>query len=116
MFTESAEAIAFYDSDFYKGKAAITKNTYGSGTVYYIGTVGEKALYFKLMKEILLKSQIPFVDGLPDNVEISTRASEGMAVRFIFNNTDKEQDFLIGDESIKMTAFEMKIDSINNFL
>ncbi|MGN0687189.1 MAG: beta-galactosidase trimerization domain-containing protein [Oscillospiraceae bacterium] len=42
---ETAETVASYDSEFYKGKAAITCNRYGSGTVYYIGTVCEKILY-----------------------------------------------------------------------
>lgn len=110
MSTESAEAIACYDSDFYKGNSAITRNSYGNGIVYYIGTVGEKSLYFKLIKDILLKSKIPFADGIPDNVEISTRTSDSMTVRFIFNNTDKEQRFTIDDEDISLTPFEMKFD------
>ncbi len=108
--TESAETIACYDSDFYKGKAAITRNKYGSGTAYYIGTVGEKGLYFKIIKDILSTAQIPFVDGLPDNVEISTRTNDTMTVRFLFNNTDKEQRFVMEDEDICLAPFEMKID------
>ena len=38
--TESAETLAVYGENFYAGKAAVTKNSYGKGCVYYIGTVG----------------------------------------------------------------------------
>ncbi|MBQ9119833.1 MAG: beta-galactosidase [Lachnospiraceae bacterium] len=110
MAVETAEPVACYDSDFYKGKAAITKNRYGAGTAYYIGTVGEKSLYYKLIKEILLEKEIPFVDGLPDNVEITTRTGEDMTVRFIFNNTDKEQSIQLEGKAISLLPFEMKIE------
>lgn len=32
-----AEALAEYESDYYKGTPAVTKHAYGKGTVYYIG-------------------------------------------------------------------------------
>lgn len=110
LHAETADTIAVYDSSFYKGKAAITRNRYGNGTAYYIGTVTEKALYQRLVRDILTEAEIPFVEGLPDNVELSTRTGNGMTVRFLFNNTDKEQCFVLGEETIRMTPFEMKID------
>lgn len=109
LVTESAEAIAFYDSEYYKGKAAATCNSYGAGKAYYIGTVGEKKLYFRLVKDILDAVQIPYVEGLPDNVEITTRLSDTEEVRFLFNNTDKEQRFVLHGEDVCMAPFEMKI-------
>lgn len=114
LCTETAEAIAFYDSEFYSGKPAITRNVYGKGVVYYVGTVGEKALYKRLIKDILEESQVPYVEGLPDNVEITTRTSDDMTVRFIFNNTDKEQHFSVKEEAIVLKAFEMKVDIYRN--
>lgn len=111
LHLETAEAVAVYDSEFYQGKPAITKNYYGQGMAYYIGTVAEKKLYQKLVKDILTECRIAFVDGLPDNVEITTRTCAGKAVRFIFNNTAKEQCFLLGKEQISLAPFEMKIDN-----
>jgi len=110
LHTETAEVIAEYDSEFYKGKPAITRNTYGNGTAYYIGTITEKSLYNRLVRDILTQADMPFVDGLPDNVEITTRTGNGTQARFIFNNTNKEQHFSIGSEDITLAPFEMKID------
>lgn len=112
LCTETAETIAVYDEEFYKGKAAITRNSCGRGTAYYIGTVCEKKLYFKLAKDILLESGIPFVEGLPDNVELTTRTGDGIIARFIFNNTAENQHFTLDKEEISLAPFEMKIDII----
>lgn len=109
---ETAETIAVYDEEFYKGKAAITRNSCGRGTAYYIGTVCEKKLYCKLAKDILLESGIPFVEGLPDNVELTTRTGDGIIARFIFNNTAENQHFTLDKEEISLAPFEMKIDII----
>lgn len=107
---ETAETITVYDEEFYKGKAAITRNSCGRGTAYYIGTVCEKKLYCKLAKDILLESGIPFVEGLPDNVELTTRTGDGIIARFIFNNTAENQHFTLDKEEISLAPFEMKID------
>lgn len=107
---ETAETIAVYDEEFYKGKAAITRNSCGKGTAYYIGTVCEKKLYCKLAKDILLESGIPFVEGLPDNVELTTRTGDDVIARFIFNNTSENQHFTLDKEEISLAPFEMKID------
>lgn len=110
LVPESAEVVAGYDSEYYKGKAAVTCNQYGSGKAYYIGTVGEKKFYFHLVKEILRKAQLPFVDGLPDNVEFTTRSSETKEVRFLFNNTDKEQRFVLEGKDVCLAPFEMQAE------
>lgn len=110
LHTESAETIAYYDGDFFKGKPAVTVNHYGSGRAYYIGTVGQKAFYRHLVKDILTECGLPFVETLPDNVELTERTGDGYKVRFIFNDTDREQSFSIGEEEISLKPFEMKID------
>ena len=48
--------------------------------------------------------------GLPDNVEITTRTGEGIEARFIFNNTNKEQRFMLDGGEIRLAPFEMRID------
>lgn len=106
---ETARAIAFYNSEFYKGSAAVTENQYGNGRAYYIGTVGEKAMYCRLAKDILQKCRIPYIDGLPDNVEITTRTGKDASLQFLFNNTWSVQEFTMNGETIKMNPFEMKI-------
>lgn len=110
LVPETAEVLAYYDSEYYKGKAAVTCNSYGAGKAYYIGTVGEKKLYNKMVKDILDVAQIEYVEGLPDNVELTTRTGADKKVTFLFNNTDKPQEFVLAGEKVCMEPFEMKID------
>lgn len=106
---ETAETLASYGSEFYKGKAAITKNYFGKGKTYYFGTVCEKAVYYKLTQKILDEAGVEYFSGVPENVEITTRTSQNKTVHFIFNNTKKEQSFSFKDREISLVPFEMKI-------
>ncbi|MFC0187044.1 beta-galactosidase [Fictibacillus aquaticus] len=47
-----AEVLAEYEDCFYTGTAAITKNSYGKGTVYYVGSALEPEMMTALYKEI----------------------------------------------------------------
>lgn len=106
---ETAEVIAEYSEGYYSGRAAITANRCGKGTAYYIGTIGEKALYNTLIKRILAETGTAFTEGLPDNVELTTRTARDKKIRFIFNNNEKEQTFAIDGEKMAIAPFEMKI-------
>lgn len=114
LHLETAQPVATYDSEFYQGKPAVTRNQFGKGLAYYIGTVGEKQMYYDLVKQILMEREIPFVEGLPDNVEITTRTKGDRLARFVFNNTNKEQRFLLDEELLSMIPFEMKVIEKNN--
>lgn len=107
--TETAEPVAYYDGEYFKGKCAVTKNNVGKGTAFYIGTVGEKKLYKKIVKEALKLSGAGFIDEIPDGIEITTRESKDKKARFIFNNTDKEKTFELFGEKLLLKPFEMKI-------
>lgn len=107
--TETAEPVAYYDGEYFKGKCAVTKNNVGKGTAFYIGTVGEKKLYKKIVKEALKLSGADFISGIPDGIEITTRESKDKKARFIFNNTDKEKTFELFGEKLLLKPFEMKI-------
>ena len=67
------------------------------------------SFYHTLIRSVLEQAQISFADGLPDHVELTTRTGNGKTVRFLFNNTDREQTFCLNGNSIHMKPFEMKI-------
>lgn len=112
LHTESAKPVAVYESNYYAGKAAVTRNTYGQGAAYYVGTVGEKAFYRKLVQQILQEKEMDFYKNLPANVEITTRENQNLKVRFIFNNTDKLQSFCLEEEMLELKPFEMRIQKL----
>ncbi len=107
--TDTAEVIARYDSDFYAGKPAVTVNSFGRGTAYYIGTVGERRMYEKLAGKILKEAGVPHIDGLPENVEITTRTGNGITARFVFNNSGEKKEFLLDGTDICLAPFEMTV-------
>ena len=107
--SNTAKAIATYDSEFYQGAPAVTVNAYQNGTVYYIGTVSENSFYDRLAKDALTDAQVPFVTGLPENVELTTRTGNGINVHFLFNNTNSVQQFEFNGTEISLQPFEMKI-------
>ena len=93
-------------------KAAITENAYGEGLAYYVGTVGEKKLYYKLVMDILDKTGVDYIKGLPENVEITTREGDGKKVQFVFNDTDKVQKFTLSGKEVRLEPFEMQINQV----
>ena len=105
---DSAEVLARYDSDFYKGSPAVTVNRYGKGTAYYVGTVGERRMYEKLAEDILGKRGVAYIADLPENVEVTTRTGNGVTAQFIFNDSDEEKAFTLDGRELRLMPFEMK--------
>ena len=106
---EGAQVWARYTEKFYAGAAAVTRNPFGAGCAYYVGAVGERAMYRALMGQICRERGIPLLDGLPAGVEVTTRAGAGGSYRFFFNNTLREQRFVLEGERVSLRPMEMKI-------
>ncbi len=107
--TEGAEVVARYDGGFYRGSPAVTRNAFGQGSVYYIGTVGEQALYNVIARQAVEAADVPFIPDLPAGVEVTTRTGKGRTTRFIFNNTSGEQRIRLDGAEMTLAPFEMRI-------
>lgn len=84
-----AEVIAKYEAWFLKDYAAVTRNRFGKGIAWYVGTeVKESVFYDKLcrllMKDASLKPQI----SVPLGVEACIRSGEGRDILFLLNQTE----------------------------
>ena len=106
---EGAEVMARYDGDFYLGKAAVTRYAFGQGVVWYIGTVGQQALYDRIALSTAQEAALDCVPDLPPRVEVVTRMVDGKAIRFVFNHADVQQRFRFEGRELTMTPFEMKV-------
>ncbi|MCR5214062.1 MAG: beta-galactosidase [Eubacterium sp.] len=109
---DGGDALAYYEGGFYKGKPAITVNTYGKGKAYYIGSVGKRTMYEKIAKEILDDLKISYYDNLPENVEITRRVGDSLDIICIFNNSENIKELEISGQRISLKAFEMKVMEI----
>ena len=90
MHLEGAEELASYDSNFYAGMPAITKNVFGKGCTYYIGTNMCDEGISKVLGKAVADSGVSSVIPDKSELEITCRKTEDCIYYFIFNFKDKE--------------------------
>lgn len=88
---ENAEALAHYTSNFYAGMPAVTKNTFGDGTVYYFGGQLEDQLQDQLFKTIVEESDITPVIEEATKLEIACRENAEAKFFVIINFLEEAQ-------------------------
>lgn len=100
----TAETLYSYDDDFYRQYAAITKNNYGKGCVYYIGTTPDADTLTDIISDIIDAVKIEKTSS-PDGVEIVKRGTEDNQIKIIINHN--AFDTVLDDITLK--PFEVKI-------
>jgi len=87
----TAETVGTYASDFFAGRAAVTRNPFGKGVTYYLGTVLEDDGYEAWFEGILIGLNIAVMAHLPVGVEVSVRTDGERRFLFVLNLTKNEQ-------------------------
>ncbi len=108
----TAQPLAVYAEGFYAGTPAVTCNAFGKGRAYYLGTVGERALYKTLAQRMFAQADIPYEPSLPPQVELCTRENDTTVFRFLFNHSDREVTFRLAGEAFTLAPFGMEITRI----
>lgn len=90
MHLESAEQLAAYDSNFYAGMPAITRNRFGRGCTYYIGTNMCQKGIEKVLDQATKEAGVHSVIDEETELEVTCRRTEDTTYYFIFNFTDKD--------------------------
>lgn len=85
----TAETLVFYDSEYYKGKSAVTVNTFGKGKVYYVGTSLDKDAMEWLADKVSEKLDFLKIDN--PNVELAVRKGKAKDYLFVLNHSEGEQ-------------------------
>ncbi|SDT26466.1 beta-galactosidase [Actinoplanes derwentensis] len=87
VIPQGAEVIGTYTGDFYAGTAAITRNTYGKGHAWYVGTALDQAGVTSVIRSVLAPHDLlGSFAALPD-VETATRvAPDGSRFLFLLNH------------------------------
>jgi len=89
---KGAEVLAGYDQWHMKPFAAVTRNSYGKGYGWYVGTVmKEDAFYDQLIAKLLTDAGIKPVINPPNGVEVSIRQGGGKKLLFLINHTEQTQ-------------------------
>lgn len=103
---EGAESLANYSSNFYAGSPAVTKNQYGNGMVYYVGTMLDKDGLAAILDLVSQNSMIATNKISETSLEIMTRYNENGSYYFIINFQPESQ--IVPDK------FNGKVDLLSN--
>jgi beta-galactosidase len=96
---KTAIPLGFYNSRFFNGKPVISKNTFGKGSVYYIGSVVEDAVVSSIVKQALVNASIkPLAISKNELVEV-TEVS-GVKGHFLFAINYSSEDASIQLQSL----------------
>lgn len=100
MHPEGAGVLSVYQEDFYAGTPVITRNSYGNGQAYYVGTRSNREFYqvilADLCREMGLKTashdSVETAVSLSEKgIEMTVREKDGVKYLFILNHSDREQ-------------------------
>ena len=107
---DSLKILSKYEQDFYKDTAVITKNKYGRGYAYYVGTSSTEDFYDELIRDILAECKITSIVDADVDVEVTERYSERGIFTFILNHTNEVKAVKIRNgESINIAPISTKI-------
>lgn len=98
----TAETIYRYDGEYYAGQAAVTKNAYGKGFVYYVGCILDETTLQTLIGKICADHGVPTYD-IPDNVE---RVEKGDCIFWLNHNDVSVQVPAGGVSALRETEFD----------
>lgn len=91
MHTTTAEPVAFWNEEYYAGTPAITRNRYGKGEVWYVGTRPGEALAARLIQTLAEASRLSPLGEGGRGVELTLRTKEGRAWLFALNHAPTPQ-------------------------
>lgn len=84
---QGAQTLWRYDDPFYRRYAAITRNSWGKGTVYYVGTTPDQAILDRVIGQAMEAAGLESL-ALPDGVESVVRESGEARVRILLNHNE----------------------------
>ncbi len=93
---QGAEVLVGYDQWHLSEFAAATRNRFGDGTAYYVGTVArEEEFYDLLVAEVLKGSKVEPPPRPPAGVEVTVRQSENRKLLFLVNHSEEQKSILV---------------------
>ena len=99
----TAEVLATYEAWHMASFAAATRNRFGAGSGYFVGTVVEQDRFYDLLvADILDNAGVAAPVVPPDGVEVSVREGNGKRLLFLINHAAE-------DRSVAVPAGKMEL-------
>jgi beta-galactosidase len=89
---EGAESLASYTEDFYAGTPAITRNVFGEGVAYYLGTRPEQRYTKSLFQGVYEETGVKPTAEVPPGVEAVRRRTEDTSFLFLLNHNQEVEE------------------------
>lgn len=86
----TAEVLAHYEGGFIDQLPAITRNQFGDGAAYYVGTRPEAAYLRALLQRICNENGVRALVGARDGIEVTVRNHGAKRYLFLINHTGAE--------------------------
>ena len=96
ILPEGAKALAYYDHPAFGSYPAVTRNSFGKGTLTYQGTMASEALQIKILEDTLRTAGISLADnGLPAAVIVRHAVLRtGKKAHFYLNFSSEPCEFV----------------------
>lgn len=96
--SKKATEMATFSSQYFKGRAAVTKNSYGKGTVYYVATIPQQEAVDEIIshavKSANIKPCVSFSNPLIETTEVIS-SLDGKKYVYVLNFSDESQTITI---------------------
>jgi beta-galactosidase len=100
IHSEIAEVLATYGADFYAGRPALTRNTFGNGTAYYLAAEVEDAGLDDLYDGLLAQLQIQPAITTPADVEATLHTNDQGPLLYLLNHRAESVTVTLPDGKI----------------
>ncbi len=95
-----AESLASYEREYYAGSPAITRCRHGQGEAWFLGAVGEEALYQHVVDRLLEAAGVPTSPWASESVEViplSGGPDEQSPESFVLNHSAQPAELELAD-------------------
>lgn len=111
----TAQPLARYNSQFFKGRPAITCNQFGKGKVYYVGTIPQQEVIKIIVQKAVASSGIQrlaeVADSMVEVLEVQS-GENGRRYVYLINFSDREQTVMLNKpmkELLTRTEFDTRL-------
>lgn len=110
---KTATPIGFYNSRFFKNMPVITKNNYGKGTVYYVGTVVNNEAASEIIKEVFKTASLsPIAISENELVELTQVKGDMSQYLYAINYSFDDQKAELKSNMVDMMTNEKVSSSV----
>jgi beta-galactosidase len=86
---QNAEPLASYTDSFYAGTPAVTRNVYGEGAAYYLGTRPDERYTKSLLQRVYEETGVRPTAEVPPRVDAVRRKTEHASFLFLLNHNQE---------------------------